>query len=345
MNSLKTIAYNLIFFLISITLIEIFFGYWFKKENFGIYMRKERKLNWQTTTNFNDKKYDFNYKRNYWGFRGEEFDPKNVKIIFEGGSTGNQRYTPEELTIVGLINKKFEKLDHDLKIYNASTDGKSVNGYINDFNFWFPKIPNLDIQYVIFLIGINDRFIYNYEESFWDNKVSKKKIDQIKDYIKNNSIFIDKFKFVKNKYFPTNTLAYDFKNKSLYDNFEYIDFKKAISLHKNLENEDLVFINQFKTRLNQIKSIIDKKQIKPIFITQLKFDGIKEKRLFIVNNEVKKFAKKNGYFFIPLDEILNMEIDDFYDEIHTTPQGSERIAEKIFPLILEFFKKNNEITK
>ena len=71
-------------------------------------MRKERKINWLTTSNFNKKKYDFFYKRNYWGFRGEEFDPKNVKVIFEGGSTGNQRFTPEELTIVGLINQKLK---------------------------------------------------------------------------------------------------------------------------------------------------------------------------------------------------------------------------------------------
>ena len=345
MNFLKTISYNLFFFFISIILIELFFGYWFKKENFGIYMRKERKINWQTTSIFNGKKYDFFYKRNYWGFRGEEFDPKNVKIIFEGGSTGNQRYTPEELTIVGLINKEFEILNHDIKIFNASTDGKSVNGYINDFNFWFPKIPELNIQYVIFFIGINDRFIYNYEESFWDNKISKKKIDQIKDYVKNNSFFVDKFKFLKNKFFPTNTLAYDFENELLYNNFEYIDYLKAKVIHKNLNDEDLKFINQFRSRLVKIKSIIEENKIRPIFITQLKFDGIKEKRLFIVNNEVKKFSKKNNYFLIPLDEILSMEVDDYYDELHTTPQGSKRIAKKIFPLLLDFFEKNNEIRK
>ncbi len=345
MNILKTITYNILFFFLSIILIEIFFGYWFKNENFGIYMRKERKINWQTTSVFNEKKYNFYYKRNYWGFRGDEFDPNDVKIIFEGGSTGNQRYTPEELTIVGLINNKFKSLNHDIKIFNASTDGKSVNGYINDFNFWFPKIPNLKIQYVIFFVGINDRFIYNYEESFWDNKISKKRIDQVKDYIKNNSIFIDKFKFLKNKYFPTNTLEYDFKNKLLYDNFKYIDFIKAKILHQKLNDDDLNFIDQFKSRLLEIKLILDENQIKPIFITQLKFNGLKEKRLFIVNNEVKKFAKKNNYFLIPLDEILIMEIDDFYDELHTTPQGSKRIAKKIFPLLLDFFEKNNEIRK
>ncbi len=345
MNFLKTISYNLLFFFLSIVLIEIFFGYWFKNENFGIYMRKERKINWQTTSIFNGKEYNFFYKRNYWGFRGEEFDPKNVKIIFEGGSTGNQRYTPEELTIVGLINKEFENLNQDIKIFNASTDGKSVNGYINDFNFWFPKIPELNIKYVIFFVGINDRFIYNYEESFWDNKISKKKIDQIKDYIKNNSFFVDKFKFLKNKYFPTNTLAYDFKNKLLYNDFEFIDYSKASILHKILNDDDLNFVNQFRKRLVNIKYLIQENNIKPVFITQLKFDGVKEKRLFLINNEVKKFAKKNDYFLIPLDEILSMQIDDYYDELHTTPQGSKRIAKKIFPFLLNFFEENNEIRK
>lgn len=345
MNLLKTICYNLFFFFLSIILIEVFFGYWFKKENFGIYMRKERKLNWQTSSTFNEKKYNFFYKRNHWGFRGEEFDPKEVKVVFEGGSTGNQRYTPEELTIVGILNKEFKSLNTNIKIFNASTDGKSVNGYINDFKFWFSKIPNLDIKYVIFFIGINDRFIYEEEEAFWDNKISKGKINQIKDYIKNNSIFVDKFKFLKNKYFPTNTLAYDFNNQELYKDFEYIDYEKATIIHKDLNEEDLNFVGQFSLKLEILKSIINKKQIKPIFITQLKYDGLKEKNLYLVNNELKKFAKKNDYFFIPLDEITTMELNDYYDQIHTTPQGSGRIANKIFPQLLKFFEKNNEIRK
>ena len=178
MNFLKTIFYNFLVFFIAIILIEIFFGYWFKDENFGIYMRKERKINWQTTSNFNKEKYDFFYKRNYWGFRSEEFDPKDVKVIFEGGSTGNQRFTPEEFTIVGLINQKLKLLNFDISIFNASTDGKSVNGYINDFNYWFSKIPNFKPEYVIFYIGLNDRNIVN---PFLDYKISEDKIDQIKD--------------------------------------------------------------------------------------------------------------------------------------------------------------------
>ena len=337
MNYLKIIFYNFLVFFVAITLIEIFFGYWFKDENFGIYMRKERKINWQTNSTFNEEKYDFFYKRNYWGFRGEEFDPKDVKVIFEGGSTGNQRFTPEELTIVGLINQKLKLLNFDMSIFNASTDGKSVNGYINDFNYWFSKIPNFKPEYVIFYIGLNDR---NIVDPFLDYKISEDKIDQIKDFIKNNSIFIDKFKFFKNKYFPRNTSAYDFNNATLYKDFQYVDYQKAIILHKDLNKKDLEFKDMFKDKLIKLKSIIEKKDFEPIFITQLKFDGLRDKKLFLVNNELKKYAEANNYFLIPLDEILNMQINDFYDEVHTTPQGSQRIADAISPLLLNFFEQN-----
>jgi len=345
MRFFKVVVYNFFILLFLIIILEVIFGYWFKKENFGIYMRKERKVNWQTTSSFYGKTYNFFYKRNFWGFRGEEFNPEDVKVIFEGGSTGNQRFTPEKLSIVGLLNNSFENLNHDIKIYNASTDGKSVNGYINDFNFWFPKIPNFNPKYVIFYIGINDRFDNFDGRYFLDNKVSEQRFDQFKDYIKNNSFLVDKFKSIKNKYFPKNTFAYDLSNNSLYDNYEYVDYQKALEIHKNIDDENIILIKNFRSNLDQLNLIIKNLEIKPIFINQLMYDGLKDKKLFLVNNELKSFALENDYFLIALDEILVMEQNDYFDTAHTTPQGSKRIVEKIFPLLLDFFKENNEIKK
>ena len=308
-------------------------------------MRKERKLNWETTSSFYGKEFKFFYKRNFWGFRGEEFDPKDVRVVFEGGSTGNQRFTPENLTIVGLLNNNFRNINQNLKIYNASTDGKSVSGYINDFNFWFPKIPEFNPKYVIFYIGVNDRF-YNYNDRYFlDNKISEQKFDQFKDYIKNNSFWVDKFKLIKNKYFPKNTFAYDLSNNSLYDNYEYIDYQKALEIHEKIDNENLILIKNFRSKLKKLNLIINDRGIKPIFINQLMYDGLKDKKLFLINNELKSFALENNYFFIPLDEILRMEQNDYFDTAHTTPQGSKRIADTIFPLLLEYFRENNEIKK
>ena len=262
MRFFKVVTYNFFIFLFLIIILEVIFGYWFKKENFGIYMRKERKVNWQTTSSFYGNDFNFFYKRNFWGFRGEEFDPKDVKLIFEGGSTGNQRFTPENLTIVGLLNDSFKNLNHNIKIYNASTDGKSLNGYINDFNFWFPKIPNFNPKYVIFYIGINDKFDSFDGRYFLDNKVSEQKFDQLKDYIKNNSFLVDKFKFIKNKYFPKNTFAYDLGNDSLYENYVFVDYQMALKIHGNVDDKNLALIKNFRLKLNKLNTIIKKKKLK-----------------------------------------------------------------------------------
>lgn len=333
MKPIKIISYNFIFFIILVLIYEIFFGYWFSENNFGIYMRKERRINWETTANFYGEKHNFFYKRNFWGFRGEEFNPKDIKVVFEGGSTGNQRYTPENLTIVGQLNKKFETTLETKKIYNASTDGKTVEGYVNDFLFWFPKIPKFNPEYVIFYIGVNDRYK---GEKHYDKKISFKKLDQLKDYIKNNSITVDKYKAVKNKYYPTNTLSYNFDNSNLYKNFDYYNYLKAKKLYKIPNKENLIQLKRFRLRLKRLENIIEDYNYKPIFITQLMYNGLKDSNLYFINEELKKFALDNNFDLIPLDEILQMGMYDFYDQVHTTPKGSKKIAEAIFPYLKKY---------
>ena len=168
------VFFNIFFVFFFLKIIrEVIFGKWFKEENFGVYIRKEKKKNWQTSSLFNGKENNFFNKRNFYGFRGDEFEPRDVKIILEGGRTGNQRFHPEELTIVGLLNAKLNSISSDANIYNASTDGKSTNGYINDFKFWFTKIKDFNPEFVIFYLGINDRFIH---DRYLDYKISEKKI-------------------------------------------------------------------------------------------------------------------------------------------------------------------------
>ena len=81
MKFFRVIIYNFSVFIFFIILLEAIFGFWFKKENFVIYMRKERKLNWETTSSFYGKEFKFFCQRNFWGFRGEEFDPKDVRVV------------------------------------------------------------------------------------------------------------------------------------------------------------------------------------------------------------------------------------------------------------------------
>ena len=59
---MKTIFYNLIILLVLLVLGESIFGYWFTKDNFGIYMKSERDKNWKTSSTFYNKEYSFSTK-------------------------------------------------------------------------------------------------------------------------------------------------------------------------------------------------------------------------------------------------------------------------------------------
>ena len=105
-----------------------------------------------------------------------------------------------------------------LKIYNASTDGKSTRGYVNDFLYWFPKIPNFKPKVFIFYIGVNDSNPYPEGAKHYDLKLADNTILKIRDYIKNNSITLELIKKTQDKYFPKVISAYVRTEKNLYEN-------------------------------------------------------------------------------------------------------------------------------
>jgi lysophospholipase L1-like esterase len=344
----KTLAINVTIFLILILIIEAIFGYWFKSNNFGIYMRSERNKNELVTAVHSDKKYNFFYKRNFYAFRGKEFNPSNVKIVFTGGSTANQRFTPQEKTIAGVLNSKLKKKKLKHTIYNAATEGKSTRGIVNDFLYWFPKIPNFKPDFFIFYIGLNDRRIgvkiFDLEAAKYDFKFATNSIKKIRDYTKNNSIILEKYKKIENKYFPKLVDVYAFAKDDLYKNFSYTNFETAKKkyLNSDLTSEEEKNLLLFKYRLENLKNIIKKNKFIPIFITQIKFNGISEKKLFLVNQELKMFCKSNNFHIIPLDELIkNMDIGDFFDEVHTSISGSKKIATVIYPSLEKIFNENN----
>ena len=304
-------------------------------------MRSERNRSDLFNVILNDKKYTFYYKRNFYAFRGDEFDPSDVEVVFEGGSSGNERFIPEEYTIIGNLNKYFKENNSEIIIYNASTDGKTTRGYVNDFLYWFPKIPNFNPKFFIFYIGMNDRK-FQYER--YDYKFPKTRSKKLRDYIKNNSIILGFIKKIENKYFPQLTDVYAVSSKELYKNFVYVNFEDAKKKHSenNLTEDEKNLLLTFKARLENLKKIIEKNKFIPIFITQIKFDGLSDKNLFLVNQELKRFSKSNNFDLIALDEFINnMEINDYFDQLHTTIQGSEKIAMTLYPQlkkILEYEK-------
>jgi hypothetical protein len=363
-NYLKIAGINLLILSIIIIIIELIFGYWFNKDNWGDQIRSWRYKKVEYSSEFNNKKYTFLYKRNSYGFRGDEDDPSKIKIVFLGGSTGNERFIPEELTIVGNINTFLKSKNFKYKIHNASVDGQSSIGYINNFKIWFPRINNFNPKIYVIYLGVNERYYTDYDPNPPDILTDKFKggvndfdtlrkakfKDQIFDRIKNNSFFYEKGKVLQLRFFTPKkrTASYDpNKFKTSFgsvemDNLKFINNDEA---NKIYNKEELLikyslYAKSLTKRLDYLNKIIKNKNALPIFVNQVMVNGQGSEFMFITNVIIRKYCTDNNIGFIDLAREANLIITDFYDDFHTTPDGSNKIAKFIQNDLLKFFKKN-----
>ena len=104
MKFVKLILVNFLFIVLFVGIFESIFGYWFKKNNFGIYIRDQRNIKKNFEVEYNNQKFKYVFERNSLGFVGREVNSEDIKIVFEGGSTGEQMFLPPQFGIVNLIN-------------------------------------------------------------------------------------------------------------------------------------------------------------------------------------------------------------------------------------------------
>ena len=341
MKTIKVLTINFFFFLVCALILELFFGGWLKKNNFGYSVRELRNVNIPINVKLNQKEYNYFFKRNNLGFIGKDVNPENIKVIFLGGSTGEEMFKPPKYRIVDLINAKLSQDSINIEIINASKAGKSTRGYVSDFKNWFVKIENLRPKIVIFYLGINDSNINL--PKYFDETDKENFFEKFEDYFKNNSTLYSIKKKIQNKFFEKKRIYYGLEKENLYANFKYINYDDAKLLYENkelnFENENV--LNNFSQNLNNLDKYIVKNDFVPMFITQIKFNGVSDYNLYLINQYLKKFCDEKKYSVIKLDELAKDFLKgDFYDEYHTTIDGSLKISDLIYSELKNLLIKN-----
>jgi len=347
MKILKVISINFLIFISTLLIIELIFGYWFDKDNLGPYMREHRMKKNSISVKFNNINYDFIYKRNYYGFRGDEIELKDIKNVLIGGSTADERYKPYKFTITGLINKRLER-EIGQKIVNAGIEGQSTRGHIFNFENWFSKLKEFNPNFFIFYIGMNDSLIDsndNHEKILIGHVSNPSTLEFIKDNIKSRSVFYDYLRKTKHKYYlnKKKTISYDFdrgiKNYTK-KGFDFLNYEEAIKIYNisELKKRNKKKIDNYLNNVDKLASLAKKYKAKPIFINQLAHNGNHNKDLFILNYSLIEYCKKKKYFCIDLAKSLEGKKQYWWDGVHTTPAGSEAIVKIIYPKLVEFLK-------
>ena len=346
-NITKLLFTNIIILLSFIILLELIFGYWFDEDNLGPYMREHRMKNQPTSLTYKGKTYNYNYKRNYYGFRGDEIKPSNIKAIIMGGSVIDERYKPEEFTITGYLNKNLKENNYNLQIVNAGIEAQSTVGIIYSFKHWFPKLKDFKPEIILLYIGVNDLAIppNKHLKDIGDGHIKNpENFEVIKDNIKSRSIILDSLRIIKFKYLPKkNFVKYDGNlDPELENNFNYISYESALKKYdiNMLRKKHKKWVDSYLSRVDILYNNAKKLNATPIFITNIGSDGYRES-IFIHNYSLIEHCKIKKYNCMDLAKKIEGKYFYWSGGAHTTKEGSEEIANLISQNLSIYLKEAN----
>ena len=300
------------------------------------------------------------YSRNSLGFRGPELpvpDSGWTKIITVGGSTTACTFLSDSCTWPFQLEKNLKVYHQKTWLDNAGIDGHSSFGHILMLR---DHVLSIKPVYVLFLMGINDT---ETNESVVFDEMTEKKIHtrSVKSFLKSLLNYSELGRTLFSFYQVS--IAY---KKGLYH--QEIDVEKLVdnplpdSTFTVRLNRQSQFLKGYRNRTDSIITLCRKAGVEPVFITQPSLFGAYTDAATGVEMKDKWMNNKDADNSLLQEKILEMYNDVlrsdssritvidlahkmpkdsryFYDFIHFTNQGAEKVAE-ILAIELEKKLKN-----
>jgi len=344
---LGILAVNALVLAAGIVAVELIFGGWLDP-------RQLNRLNLITDQAYRhdvsglyaaDKPY-ITYSRDKYGLRGAYASPDKIRILTLGGSTTDQRYIADGETWQDVLQRKFQQAGLAVPVANAGVDGQSTFGHIADFKWWFPDIPGLAPEFVLFYVGINDYHIDAAER--FDRLVSDGKNPDIADRIRENSAIWNLYRTLHGVY---NALVVSRIGH------QRVKFGELKWVREPLQR-DYAFmaprLAAYAERLRLLADLTRKMGATPIFVSQptrhyrftaqgiegwaeatpydgRRINGVDFYHLMrALDGAARAVAAEKGAIFVDLAQRSEWADGDFYDLVHMTPQGAAKVGQFLY---------------
>jgi lysophospholipase L1-like esterase len=287
----------------------------------------------------------FTYRRDHWGFRGAGVDPARIEILTIGGSTTNQLYLPDPLTWQTVMGDAMAAAGRPSVIANAGIDGQSTIGHLFNFDAWFPFVPGLHPRMVLAYVGINDAMI---------GKLTPDSLafSSFHKWFRHNSALFRLGRTVSG--------ALEARRANLTHaaiDFDHAQWTDQPNTPDNSTAHPASDLGQYSERLRRLVERIRAIGAVPVLVTQTRGDyriepdgrviglvgedrlnGIDHWRLLgAFNAATLAVCAETGAVCLDLADAVRFAPGDFYDHVHNTPAGAERIglwlAGRIRPLL------------
>jgi len=354
---LKTLTLNLAVLVFLLGVVELLFGAWLfgpDLTDIGVKRNVHKVLDASSLYPGGER---IVYTRDARGLRGEYGHPGGIDILAIGGSTTDELFVSDGKTWLDVLRERFAADGRPQVIVNAAVSGHTSYGHIEAFRRWLPRIKGLRARYVLAYIGINDVMLEKprkfddfrlreYQKSSWYMVTSRSALMQL-------------YRDVKNAVLAPRPDVRHGDGRELI-NAEWLpvtdppDLEAARRKHADL-------LAAYHDRLRVLSQLIREFGAEPIFVTQPRGDyRLREGRLFgyrdksgrvatggyteiaLFNGETLRSCEVLEVTCIDLANAISFVNGDLYDAMHTTPQGSRRIAETLYPLLAPHIKDRPE---
>ncbi len=150
------VAVNVALVVVGIVALELIFGNWLRPNRMHrLNLVRGRTIRYDARPLYGATSPVI-YTRDEWGFRGRYDAPSAIDILTVGGSATDQRYIADGATWQDVIEREFAREGRRVVVVNAGVDGQSTHGHLKNFDWWFPFVPDLRVRYFLFYLGVND---------------------------------------------------------------------------------------------------------------------------------------------------------------------------------------------
>lgn len=302
------------------------------------------------------------HTKNSLGFRGPEKPKEGIPHVFSfiavGGSTTECLYLPDGKDWPNVLANLLEKEFRSVWVNNAGLDGHSTFGHIVLMKeYIIPLRPKV----VLFLVGRNE--IGNQGNTGFESSHVKTRIlfSSLDNFFKSLSAHSELVSLGLNiyRYFKA-------KCQGLPHAVVHLDPSKTLpypgkDLEQKIQFHQKKFIPMYEKRLENLITLCQQNNILPIFITQpaLYGPGIDPvtgadlagiaaegkvgydawKILELYNDTTRKICQQRQVFFIDLAKEMPRNSAYYYDYLHYTIQGSQKVAEIIYFHLKPYLKE------